>query len=157
MILVRQYRDEDRAKLKQCFIELQDFEHRIEPRRKPGDEIVDRYLKKLFLQCSYSGGAIFVATLEENVIGFACVFPRESLDAELNSTYQVAYLVDLIVNEKHRRQNAGELLMKTAESYAKEQGASSMVLNVLCANVVARKFYASMGYEEYELKLEKRL
>ncbi len=156
-VLIREYRDGDKIGLEQCFIELQEFERRIDPLRKPGETIAATYISSLCKRRPSRSGRLFVAESEAQIVGFVYVFAHEQLDQELNEPVQVAYLTDLVVLPAVRKLGIGKLLLEAAESFAKAQNARGMTLNVLAGNELARSFYSSNGYAEYELTLAKWL
>lgn len=157
-LLIREYRGGDEKGLEQCFIELQEFERKVEPLRKSGESIAASYVSSLCQRLTHKGGGrLFVAENEAQIVGFACAFARESLDHELNEMVQVAYLTDLVVLPEVRAHGIGKLLLEAVETFAKSEGAAAMTLHVLAANELARSFYSSNGYAEYELTLLKRL
>ncbi len=47
MVLIREYRPEDEQQVEDCFIELQEFERQIEPRRIEGKLVAKKYLQHL--------------------------------------------------------------------------------------------------------------
>jgi hypothetical protein len=49
MTLIREYRPEDERQVEECFIELQEFERRIEPRRIEG-KIVAKNISSICLR-----------------------------------------------------------------------------------------------------------
>ncbi len=154
---VRELHAEDRQSMIECFIELQEHERQFEHRRLPGVEMASRYIDSLMEHCRSERGKMFVASLRETAVGFVCVFPYESLDSDLNTHVQVAYICDLVVREEYRGRGIGKELMKIAEQYAIANGATDVFVNVLAGNNSARDFYAQAGYVPYELSLVKKL
>ena len=51
----------DRAGLRACVVELQEFERAIEPSLPKGEEMADRYLAHMLRRCGEATGRIFVA------------------------------------------------------------------------------------------------
>lgn len=60
-----------------------------------------------------------------------------------------AFLADLHVHERHRRQGHARALVADAVAWAAERGATSMVLDVDVDNVPAQRLYASLGFERH--------
>jgi GNAT superfamily N-acetyltransferase len=54
----------------------------------------------------------------------------------------------VVVDARRRGQGLGHTLMEALEQQAREHGAEWAVLQVLAANVAARRFYLQRGYEE---------
>src|SRR4030095_4265401 len=86
---------QDRAGLKSCIIELQDFERSLEPKLPRGADMADAYVEPLLKRCSGSSGRIFVALADQIVVGFVAVFAEAPTDPdEEPSPY--AYISDLV-------------------------------------------------------------
>jgi ribosomal protein S18 acetylase RimI-like enzyme len=156
-LTIRKARPGDEQALAKCFVELQNFERLIEPRRRPGEQIAGAYVHRLMSDCDSRDGQIFVAMLKEKIVGFVCIFPREILDEQINEPTTVAYISDLVVSANLRKRGVGQLLMSAAEEYSKQKGASLISVNVLAANESANEFYASCGYKDYERTLLKNI
>lgn len=67
------------------------------------------------------------------------------------------HVADLAVVEDARRTGVGRELMKTAETWARQQGMSIVSLDVWAPNEPARSFYADLGYTPEALNLIKVL
>ena len=61
MIIRPLNRQTDMDGLRDCLIELQDFEREIDPRMPPGKEIADDYIFEMLEDCETCDGAIIVA------------------------------------------------------------------------------------------------
>ena len=90
-----------------------------------------------------------VATHEARTIGYALGFDHYTLYAN----GRVAWIEEIMVDEKFRRQGAGEALMKSLEQWAMERGSGLIAL----ATRRAALFYQAIGYEESALYYRKRL
>jgi GNAT superfamily N-acetyltransferase len=67
------------------------------------------------------------------------------------------WIFDVEVEEDRRGQGWGRELMTYAEQWAREHGATGIGLNVFGGNTVARRLYASMGYDERSVTMGRRL
>ena len=47
--------------LRRCFVELQDFERRLDPRMPAGDDIADPYIADTLSKCAECQGTLLVA------------------------------------------------------------------------------------------------
>ena len=94
-----------------------------------------------------------VAVIDDQVVGFA------GLRIVPNIFYPGAHaeITELFVEEQHRRQGIASALMRYAEEIAQSRSAKEIVLHTGEDNQAARKFYAAMGYEEWELVLGREL
>ena len=94
-----------------------------------------------------------VAVTENQVVGFA------GLRIVPNIFYPGAHaeITELFVEEPHRRQGIASAPMRYAEEIARSRSAKEIVLHIGEDNQAARKFYAAIGYEEWELVLGREL
>ena len=87
--------------------------------------------------------AVFVAKDEENVVaGWVHGFVRPLLMIERHIEVGA-----LVVDENHRGQGIGRLLMAAIETWAKEKGCSTVFLRSAEQRVDAHRFYDSIGYQ----------
>jgi GNAT superfamily N-acetyltransferase len=68
-----------------------------------------------------------------------------------------AYIGELAVREDAEGQGVGRALVHAAESWAREQGYTLVVLDTGAANPRARAFYQRLGYREESVRLTKPL
>lgn len=154
---IREFRPDDLAALKNCFVELQEFERELVSHRLPGEEIADRYIQALIQRKKEGTAEIFVAEVEGKAVGFLSVLLSEQLDADLNEPIELAYLSDIVILKEFRKVGLGEALVKSAEEYAVSKNAMYLSANVLANNGGGRALYAKSGFNEYELLLLKKL
>ncbi|MGB3572085.1 MAG: GNAT family N-acetyltransferase [Phormidesmis sp.] len=74
-----------------------------------------------------------------------CLWLGESID-QRNGQKQ-AYVFLLYVDEAHRRQGLGSMLMAHAQQWAKQQGYGQVSLQVFEDNVSALNLYEKLGYK----------
>jgi ribosomal protein S18 acetylase RimI-like enzyme len=67
------------------------------------------------------------------------------------------FLYAIEIDSEHRGRGYGRQAMDAFEVRAREQGASSIWLNVFGGNDVARSLYRSLGYGEASIHMSKRL
>src|SRR4051812_46015522 len=115
MILIREYRSEDERQVEECFIELQEFERRIEPRRVEGKLVAKKYLQHMFEKCAQTQGQVFVLDDNKRIAGFVSVWTKMKVNGLVNEESEVAYISDLIVVADYRGQGWGRALLKRAE------------------------------------------
>ncbi len=154
---IREFSSNDLAALKNCFVELQEFERELVSHRLPGEEIAERYLQALLQRRKEGSAEIFVAEMEGKPVGFLSVLLSEQLDADLNEPIELAYLSDIVILKEYRKGGIGEALVKRAEQYAIEKNASYLSANVLANNKGGRALYGKAGFNEYELLMLKKL
>ncbi len=155
---IREYDEtKDRAGLRRCVIELQDFERNFDPRKPEGSGIADAYIENLLSKCRRCLGAIFVAEDAGIVVGYTCVLARVRSDDVSDEPREYALVKDLVVLSNYRNRGIGRRLLDASEAYARDHGAACLQIAALAANAVARALYTERGFKEREIILEKPL
>jgi ribosomal protein S18 acetylase RimI-like enzyme len=157
MVLIREYRSEDDRQVEECFIELQEFERQIEPRRVEGKVVAQKYLKYMFDRCAQTQGKVFVLEAHSKIVGFVSVWAKVKVNGLVNEESEVAYISDLIVIAAYRGQGWGRALLQRAEDYALTQGALMLSIGVLAENTQARRLYNDFGFRENQVEFLKPL
>jgi len=155
MHVIRACRPADTPWVEECFVELQDFLHGLEPNVLPGNA-AKKYLDFMFARCAETSGQVFVAEVENRVVGFICLWgkvPSEALDQK---PAEYAFISDLVVLSAYRGQGLGRTLLEHAEAYARRQGATALELEVL-PNNRALNLYRRHGFRDYHILLTKSL
>jgi ribosomal protein S18 acetylase RimI-like enzyme len=147
----------DRPALRDCFIELQNYERQLDPGKPEGSTIAEAYLNWMFARCREWEGRVFVAEVAGQVVGFSCVWARVRPDEPGENPAEYAYVSDLVVRTTYQRRGIGSQLLSAAEGYARARGARSLRIGVLARNSAARRLYGAAGFEEYEVELAKHL
>jgi ribosomal protein S18 acetylase RimI-like enzyme len=147
----------DGIALRDCFIELQNYERQLDPGKPEGSAIAEACLNRMFARCREWDGRVFVAEVAGQVVGFACVWARVQPDEPDENPAEYAFVSDLVVSAAYRRREIGSQLLSAAEVYARDRGAKSLRIGVLARNSAARRLYASHGFAEYEVELAKQL
>ena len=157
-MLIRTIEPEDADALRKLVIELQVAEAHSNPYIVAGELMADDYVRQLFMGDPEVPGQGMVAGDDgQNVVGYVAVQPHVPQEEVHEIAYDYAYVSDIVVREHCRGQGVGRALLIAAENYARRQGASILRLGVLAGNQDARDLYASCGYAESEILLEKRL
>lgn len=102
-------------------------------------------------------GARAVAFVAEagDVVGVVLGFLRETPSFPVFRREQIGVIDALAVDSAWRRQGAGTLLARAVESWAIDQGAAWVELNVYQANPEAMRFYERLGFAPVSSKLRK--
>ncbi|MGB5258545.1 MAG: GNAT family N-acetyltransferase [Woeseiaceae bacterium] len=143
--------------LRQCLIELQDFERRLEPRMPEGIDIAEPYLAEMFKRCQHGGGRVLIAEVDGVVAGYATIFPKVQSEDLEDGDFEYALLSDLVVLERFRGQGLGRKLLQAAELYARTCKARYLRIGVLAGNGIAENLYANAGFSPRYVELEKVL
>jgi ribosomal protein S18 acetylase RimI-like enzyme len=154
--LIREYRPADVSAVRQCVVELQDFERALDSRLRPGETMADAYCERIHARCAESDGRVFVAEQDESVVGFVAVFSRESFTEldEPPGTY--AFISDLVVLSPYRGRGIGRQLLQRAEAFAREADARELRIGVLAENLKARRMYLASEFVPHLEILVKR-
>jgi len=147
----------DTGSLRDCLIELQEFERGVDSRMPAGEEIADAYMSDMFLQCAMSKGSIFVAELDGRIVGFVTVLSQCSSGELDDGDIEFALVSDIVVREECRGSGTGRMLLESAEKQAREDGARWLRVSVLARNKLARELYESAGFSELYVDFEKTL
>jgi ribosomal protein S18 acetylase RimI-like enzyme len=156
--IVREYDPQrDAQAVRACFVELQEAEREFEPELPLGEEAADAYLKLMFAGCEKWAGQVFVAEVENGVIGFVCVYARMRIDEPDEAPKEFASVSDVAVLTPYRGRGLGRALLSRAEQYARERGATTLRLLVLSQNTVAKQLYIASGFRERFIQMTKKL
>ncbi len=153
-VLVRPYEPRDRKALDTCVCELQNHEIQFEPRMKPAADIIQTYVDDQLKQCSDCDGAILVAELEGEIVGYTSVFAAVPNDDPDETAYTYALVRDLSVLAAHRGQGIGSALLTAAKEFAHEHGATCLRIFALAGNTGAVSLYQRFGFKPRAIELE---
>jgi GNAT superfamily N-acetyltransferase len=147
--LIRAYRAEDGASLRDCIAELQDSERTIDGRLRPGRAIASDYLDTMLDECQRWAGQVFVLEVDGVVAGFTTVFTRVPFERLDEPPGDYALVAELLVRREHRRRGYARALLAHGERYAATQGAAELRIGVLSDNTAARTLYLDVGFRPY--------
>jgi ribosomal protein S18 acetylase RimI-like enzyme len=156
-IRVRDFVPSDAEAIIALMRELQDHEAQFYDRLKPTSEIGHWYIIHLQEETAKHDGALLVAVTGDAIAGFASFLTRCEANGPEEIAYTHAHIGDLVVGAKFRRIGVGLALTTACEERAKAAGQKWLRLSVLAKNAEARAFYASSGFNELLIKLEKPL
>lgn len=154
--LIREYTKDDVAEIKECLIELQDFERIIDPHRLEGIHVAEEYLQNLLRLCGYGKGKIFVAEKHNGIIGMISVLIEED-KKHLRKTHRFAYISDLMILKMYRDKGVAKDLIQKAEEYAKAQHITTMQVPILARDHTYLNTYLHNGFHGYEMTLRKHI
>lgn len=145
------------ARLRECAIALQDYEHEMDPRLPTGVDIVTDYMPRMFFRCRHCDGKILIAEVDDEVAGYAMVLTRVTSDELEDGNFEYGLIADLMVLREHRGQGIGQKLLEAAEAHARDRGVRWLRIGVLAKNAAAEGLYAKMGYSKIYVEREKEL
>jgi ribosomal protein S18 acetylase RimI-like enzyme len=155
--VIRAYREDDLSAVRDCVVELQDFERRIDDRLRPGAAMADDYLRQMIGRCRDCAGTILVAECDSIIAGFAMILTRVPFESLDDPPGHFAIVADLVVREEFRRRGLGAALIAQSEQYARASGATELRIAVLSGNRGAAELYRRVGFAPYSEILTKRL
>jgi GNAT superfamily N-acetyltransferase len=147
----------DKAQVRACLIELQDFERDIDPRMPSGQDIVDIYIPDMLQRCRDCSGAILVAEVDRLVVGYVTILTKVSSDEIGAGDHEFGLITDVVVLQEHRGKGHGKALLQAAETYARDNGVKWLRIGALAPNKSATTLYSSMGFSGLYVELEKDL
>jgi len=101
--------------------------------------------------------AVLVALLDAEVVGVLEVVMKPPPDRDGHVPRRVALIDNVVVRASHRRRGIGSKLFAHAETWAIDQGATAMELNVWSTNTPAKRLYESLGYAARLVRMERSL
>ena len=110
-------------------------------------------------QAGIENAALIVAEIDTSVVGFAYVTYDEKSYVDL--AVSAASLHDIYVDDAARHSGAGKALIAAAIDFARQHGASKLMLHVAVKNAEANEFFGKCGFRptmtEMTLKLTDNL
>ena len=138
--------------------DLQEIERALSDTRRPGAEIADAYVQYLQKSVAQKLGAIFVARVDGEVIGFiSCWVDHNANLAETSESNTYGYISDAYVSPEFRNQGIFQKLNMSAERHLFKFADVKMIrINVLASNTQALSAYEKAEYQLEEMVLMKR-
>jgi ribosomal protein S18 acetylase RimI-like enzyme len=157
-IEIRSYKPTDRSVVLRALIDLQNFEVPLHDTRLPGETTMEPYLNRMLRDLEEGEGAIFIAELEGDFVGFVgCLVIEDDVVQETPDSNRYGYIQDIFVDPHRRSGGVAQQLLATAEQHLAKKGVRRLRLNVLANNLTARRAYERYGFEQYEIVYEKRI
>jgi GNAT superfamily N-acetyltransferase len=147
----------DLPRLRQCLIELQNFERNFDPRLPLGEDIVEAYIPDMLQRCKRCGGTVLVADIDGMVAGYVTVMAKVRSEEMGAGDFEFGLITDIVVLPEYRKTGLGKELLAAAEAFAKANGVKWLRIGALTANHAAKDMYSSMGFSGLYVELEKDL
>jgi GNAT superfamily N-acetyltransferase len=147
----------DVPRLRQCLIELQNFERALDPRMPSGEDIADVYIPDMLKRCRECNGTVLVAEVDNEVAGYVTIMAKVSSEEIGAGDLEFGLVTDIVVMPGYRRTGLGKDLLAAAETYAKANGVKWLRIGALATNHAAIAMYSSMGFSGLYAELEKDL
>ena len=96
---------------------------------------------------------------DDKIVGYALIEERVSpyKDYEAFVEDRFAFIYEFVILPEYRNKGYGRKILDEAMQWAKNRGLTDIELNVLSNNYSARAFYERMGFDEFQLKLRKKI
>lgn len=160
-IQIREYRSSDKQQILSLIEEYNSY-HRTKnvfKRTTPKSGLSNYLANKLLRSIKTKKGKLYVAQIENKIIGFIGVFVFKQSYWETFETedMMIGYVSKVFIKEEYRNRRAGDKLLTKAEEYFKQIGATHMRLFVAGSNKNAQDFYAKRGYINWNIEMIKKL
>jgi ribosomal protein S18 acetylase RimI-like enzyme len=157
-VVIRPYRESDRADVIAAEIDLQEHERTLHDTRLPGAAVMDAYFDRLQREVAAQSGTILISEDSGRFLGLvACVVAQDDVVQETADSNVYGYITDIYVVPERRGSGLAQALLRAAEAHLVTTGVSRVRINVLAANAMACHAYEKYGFEPYEVMYEKRL
>jgi len=100
---------------------------------------------------------LFVAEEGEQVVGCVHVIECDASPIPIFVPRRFAIVDNLVVSKVFQRKGIGQKLMRTAQQWVIDKGATSFELNVYHFNQKAISFYKNIGYKPISQRMSKAL
>ena len=160
-VKIRLAEKEDLKALCRLYIEFHEFHVRGVPDRLRSLGDPDKYdcselSPKLEKIIRGEDSVIFLAEIDGKPLGLAEVYIRGDKPDPARVQRRYGFLQSLIVTEKTRKQGIGKKLVQASESWAKQNGAVEMQLDIWEFDGGPFDFYENLGYRTLRRTLVRR-
>lgn len=122
-------------------------------------DYIRNYLDLVLSTIKNNNGIMYLAINNHTPIGLIAGYiePKDEEDRLTNRCPVRGIVSELFVDETHRRKGIAQSLFVKIEEYFLSAGCEFVAVNVFAPNVSAFEFYKSLGYEERNIEMYKRL
>ena len=122
--------------------------------------MADRHLRYLEYVAATREGVVLVAELADSIAGFLVAFVEDEEPGDLHLDHRYrrrGHVSDLFVTPEARHRGVARALLAAAEVHLRGVGVEVVNITYIAANPDAAEVYARMGYEPYEVVVQKHL
>ena len=160
-ITTREYSDSDKRELLRCIQNLQQHIVDVDPLKRSivPDGYSESYTGKLLKAVAEKDGKIYFAEIDGEITGFIAgsISPEQPGGTLESIPAKTAWVRDLYVHEKFRKQGVGSFLMDILEEYFRSKECKVILLNIFAPNTDSHKFYEALGYADRDITMIKEL
>ena len=150
-ITTRTANKKDYIQLKKLMVQLQQHHINLRPDvyKMSEDFFTEDTFDKLLAECN-----ILLAVEENGKISGAVSYSIMDMKASIIHPFKSLWISDLVIEENHRRQGIGSMLMDKIKQIAKENNVDRIQLNVNALNSGAIELYEKLGFTPEMIKME---
>lgn len=156
-LVIRPFEAGDRAAVIDLVHQLNLFEDGISADRARDVKAAAACLEEDLSRVARDGGAVMVAADGDEVIAMMCFVLEQPQPYMRSEIARVAWVSELVVDERHRGQGIGTALLEEAERLARAHGVKRLMIGAIVGNHVARKAYERFGFRPAVMELAKDL
>lgn len=154
MIIIEEANKLDIPDIEDLYIQLFNYISDLQPNNfRPAQQNHDFIVATI----EDTDSTIFVAKENTKVLGFILVKEQSTPPYNCFIQRRLAYILDLVVDSKHRGRGVGKFLMDKAENWALDRKLDYLELSVLDENLSAKSLYEQLGFKSSIQTMEKRL
>ena len=155
-IVVRAAEDIDKNKIIEMLQSLQDHERALHPGRRPGADVAEFRYKRIIDAAESFDGAVLVAIEKSEIVGLTAGWMIIDDDQLQDMEHREhGYISVLFVSPEHRGKDIAQKLLISIEQHLVSVGANRLSMNTLARNGPAVTASRAVGFEPFEVKLEK--
>ena len=141
----------DYPQLKKLMVQLQQYHVNLRPDvyKMSEDFFTEDTFDKLLAECN-----VLLAVEENGEIAGAVSYSIMDMKASIIHPFKSLWISDLVIEENHRRQGIGSMLMDKIKQIAKENNVDRIQLNVNALNSGAIELYEKLGFTPELIKME---
>ena len=135
---------------------LQDYERALHPVRRPGADVAEFRYKRITDAAENFNGAVLVAIEKSEIVGLTAgwmIIDEDQLQDMEHREH--GYISVLFVSPEHRGKDIAQKLLISIENHLVSAGANRLSINTLARNGPAVTASRAVGFEPFEVKLEK--
>ena len=150
-ITTRTANKKDYIQLKKLMVQLQQHHVNLRPDvyKMSEDFFTEDTFDKLLTECN-----VLLAVEENGEIAGAVSYSIMDMKASIIHPFKSLWISDLVIEENHRRQGIGSMLMDKIKQIAKENNVDRIQLNVNALNSGAIELYEKLGFTPEMIKME---